>query len=156
MMELVIKIHIKKIIYLYYIMNPYSTSTSIEKKKYYKFYYYCKICKIELTYDEIIERCENLKPNDRMYPEKRKGKSGEKISYKKVGFYTHYPTPCPNNIIDENDKYIFYKDKVWTKLRDKYLVIHKSKQDGNYCRLNYYNEELKKYKGEKYLITNII
>jgi hypothetical protein len=129
-------------------MNPYILST--EKQKYYRFNYYSKICKTELSYDEIIVMCENPNKNKRIYPKNRK-----KATYKyKETFIATYPTPCPNNIIDENDKYIFYKDKVWTKLRDKYLVIHSSKKDGHYCRLNYWNEELKKYEGVKYLIPN--
>lgn len=118
-----------------YYNNPYSTIT--EKRKYHYYYYaYTKkgFCEEDcLKYAESIKfRIQSKKYATRetraaliiddtpIYHEC----NDEDDRYDKEG------------IIDENKWYVFYKHKVYSKERYKYLNIHRTKKYGNYVVLN--------------------
>ena len=73
----------------------------------------------------------NYKKNRK--PREEKEKTIEELNVTIYNFDMDYDK---DGILNENKTYVFYKDKVYSKERFKYLNIIKSKKYGNYIRLN--------------------
>jgi len=57
-------------------------------------------------------------------------------------------------IIDQDDKYVFYRDKVWSKMFQGYMkVYHEKRKDRFYVRLTECQDPITKvYKTKKYIL----
>ena len=127
-------------------MNPYHSA--YQRQEYHRYYYYTHRSSKKYTEDELTKLCENPNNNTKYYPPNSRPKK-----YKQnKGISPSYPTPDKEGQLKENDQYIFYRDKVWSKLRDKYLKVHCPKKQGKYCHLNIFDKEKNTYIGEKYFI----
>jgi hypothetical protein len=111
-----------------YFKNPYDKNT--EKQKWQRFYYYNNKYVVD-DICELIGVVENGKSvhikefRKKNKPRKKKEKQTLDIrtyeELNKTVIDKDYPQPDKNGIINEDNKYIYYKDKVWSKLRDRYL-----------------------------------
>lgn len=104
--------------------NPYGASPRdpTEKRKYHTFRHFTlrfpnmskeekiKICEDESRYKKYSHIKDPITQNKRLNTIKRN-----------CGNNYIYETSDPNGIIKTNDRYIFYKDKVWSKSQDRYL-----------------------------------
>ena len=99
--------------------NPFSSKT--QRYKYEGYYYATKIK--NLDHDRAIEYAElNNKFSRKKYlnqmPSTRKPNNIKHLTYKDL----EYPKHDENGIIREDQYYIYYKDKIWSKSYDKYLA----------------------------------
>ena len=128
--------------------NPYCSSPRdpTEKRKYHTFRYFTlrfpnmskeekiKISENESRYKKYSHIKDPITQNKRLITIRRN-----------YGNNYIYETSDPNGIIKTNDRYIFYKDKVWSKSQDRYLKpITNSK--GHYvliynCNYRYVNRK---------------
>ena len=99
--------------------NPYSSK--LERYKYDGYYYAIKVK--NLNHDRAIEYAElSNKFGRKKYlnemPSTRKPNNIKHLTYQDLP----YPTYSKEGIINEDDYYIYYKDKIWSKSYDKYLA----------------------------------
>ena len=131
---------------LRYYNNPYS---SIKEKVKYQYYYYAYTKKL-LNAQDCIKYCEcdKFRNESKKYRENRKSRANLIIDDKPI---YHECNDLDNSynqegIIDKDKWYVYYKDKVYSRERYKYLHIHKTKKYGNYCVLNSGDYNNYKYK----------
>jgi len=118
-----------------YYNNPYSTIT--EKRKYH--YYYYAYTKKSLCEEDCLKYAESIK-----FRIQSKKYATRETRAALIKDDTPIYLECNDidnsydqeGIIDENKWYVFYKDKVYSKERYKYLNIHRTKKYGNYVVLN--------------------
>ena len=136
-------------------INPYNKKT--ETQKWQRFYYYSRTYYVE-DIQELLAICEEGKYTH-IAEFRKKNKPRKKKENKTLDIRTYeqlnktvidkdYPTPDKNGILKQDDRYIFYKDKVWSKLRDKYLNQQwNSSKKQYYVALSYRveNKDNKKY-----------
>ena len=134
--------------------NPYSSIIDVKKWKYYYYAYTKKL----LSQDECIKyaECSKFRLENKNYRLK-KPKPKQTIKPLTQDDYDIYYVNSIYNydkegIISMNDDYIFYKDKVYGKHHNKYIKIHCSKCNGNYC-LVYSGHKDKTY---KYKLTSTL
>lgn len=140
--------------------NPYlsSPNNKLERQKYYTFRHFTKKYPNKLSRDEIIKICENrdyeryeIYRNEEVV-RKRLATMNKNIRMNQTETFDHsYPEADKEGILEENKRYILYKDKVWSKGQDRYLKpITNSK--GIYCLLyTRLSDNERRY--EKYYIT---
>ena len=121
---------------LRYYDNPYSSTKETKKYQLYYYAYTKKLLNVEdcITYSEDI----NFRNKSKKYKENRKSRANLIKDDKPI---YHECNDLDNSynqegIIDKDKWYVYYKDKVYSKERYKYLNIHKTKKYGNYCILN--------------------
>lgn len=136
-------------------INPYNRNT--DKNKWNRFYYYNKTYYVE-DIQELLAICEEGKSNH-IAQFRKKNKPRKKKENKTLDIRTYeqlnktiidkdYPTPDKKGILKQDDRYIFYVDKVWSKLRDRYLNPQWNEGKGQfYVALSYKveNKDNKKY-----------
>ncbi len=141
--------------------NPYlsSENNKEERQKYFTFRHFTKKYPNTLSREEIIKLCENrdykryeIYRNEDVV-RKRLATMNKNLVVKRekgeIGFY--YPVSDKEGILEENKRYILYKDKVWSKGQDRYLKpITNSK--GIYCLL-YTSPADEERRYEKYYIS---
>ena len=96
--------------------NPYISGT----QQYNTYRYFCKKFP-DKSYEEIKNIVDNwsykYKCHYSKYPKCNNNTSG-KPTYKEL----EYPTYDQDGIIKSDNRYVYYKDKVWSKGQDKYLM----------------------------------
>ena len=124
-----IKVVIFYLIYIFILMfvinNRYMYNNPFHsKKERYKFngYYYATKIK-KLDHDKAIEYAEldntySRKKYLNEQPGTRPANNLKHLTYKDLP----YPTYDKEGIIKEDDNYVYYKDKIWSKTYDKYLA----------------------------------
>lgn len=128
--------------------NPYISGT----QQYNTYRYFCKKYP-EKSYEEIKNIVDNWsykhKCHYSKYPKCNNNTSG-KPTYKEL----EYPTYDQDGIIEIDERYVYYVDKVWSKGQDRYLKPMNSSK-GQYLLL--YNKDTndnRKYR--KYYINKVI
>jgi len=103
--------------------NPFNSK--IERYKYDGYYYATKIKKLEhdkaLKYAELSNTFARKKYLNEQ-PSTRIPNNNKHLTYKELP----YPTYDKEGIIREDKYYIYYKDKMWSKSYDKYMMLHYS------------------------------
>jgi len=116
--------------------NPFDSRDN--RTEYYRYYYAFK--KKLLSHDDCLRYVynENFRYSVTNYKKNRKQRE-QSIKDKvdpNVVVYNFDLDFDKDGIIREDKTYVFYKDKVFSKERFKYLNVIKSKKYGNYIRLN--------------------
>ena len=126
--------------------NPYSSTTQTKK---YQYYYYAYTKKL-LSPEDCIKysECDKFRNKCKNYKQDRKSRANLIINDTPIYHECNYvdDTYDKEGIIDIDKWYVFYKDKVYSKERYKYLLIHKTKRHGDYCVLNSGDHHKYKYK----------
>lgn len=115
--------------------NPYDSKK--QKTEYSRYYYaftkkllYHEDCIKYATSESFRYKIAKYKPNRKPRPPNPKPVNLNKVVY---NFDIDYDK---EGIINEDKYYIFYKNKVYSKERFKYLNIIKSQKYGDYIKLN--------------------
>jgi hypothetical protein len=116
--------------------NPFDSRDN--RTEYYRYYYAFK--KKLLSHDDCLRYVynENFRYSVTNYKKNRKQRE-QSIKDKvdpNVVVYNFDLDFDKDGIIREDKTYVFYKDKVFSKERFKYLNVIKSKKYGDYIRLN--------------------
>ncbi len=133
--------------------NPYNVKNN---RQAYARYYYAFTKKL-LCHEDCIKyatsECFRIKITD--YKKNRKQRQKQKENFDpndpNKTYYNFENDYDKDGIINTDKYYIFYKDKVYSKERFKYLNIIKSTKYGNYIRLNSGT-----YNNYKYILTDSI
>ncbi len=116
--------------------NPYN---SRDNKKEYARYYYAFTKKL-LSHDDCLRYVHNpcFRYSVCNYKKNRKQREPKEktIEDLNVVVYNFDLDYDKDGIISEDKYYVFYKDKVYSKERFKYLNVIKSTKYGDYIRLN--------------------
>lgn len=117
--------------------NPFNSRDN--KTEYYRYYY--AFTKKLLSHDDCLRYVynENFRYSVTNYKKNRKQREQREQKDKvdpNVVVYNFDMDYDKEGIIREDKTYVFYKDKVYSKERFKYLNIIKSKKFGDYIRLN--------------------
>lgn len=119
--------------------NPFDSKDN--RKEYYRYYY--AFTKKLLSHDDCLRyvynenfrySVTNYKKNRKQREQSIKEKTMEDLNVSVCNF--DILDFDKEGIISEDKTYVFYKDKIYSKERFKYLNIIKSKKYGNYIRLN--------------------
>jgi hypothetical protein len=117
--------------------NPFNSRDN--RTEYYRYYY--AFTKKLLSHDDclryVYNSCfrysvTNYKKNRKEREQKEKTMEDLNVSVCNFDILDY----DKDGIISEDKTYVFYKDKIYSKERFKYLNIIKSKKYGNYIRLN--------------------
>ena len=130
---------------LRYYDNPYS---STKDKVKYQMYYYSYTKKL-LSHDDCIQYSIDEEFRNKCKTYKSRKTRAQLLKDQKPIY--HYSDAVDDSydkerIIDENKWYVFYSNKVYSKLTYKYLSIHQTKIHGKFCVLNSGDYHKYKYK----------
>jgi len=95
--------------------NPYMSGT----QQYNTYRYFCKAYPNK-SYEEIKYIVDNWSYKTKRHYTKH-NKSFDNTNGKPTYKELEYPTYDPNGIIKSDIRYVYYKDKVWSKGQDRYL-----------------------------------
>lgn len=128
--------------------NPYSVKT--DRPSYARYYY--AFTKKLLCHEDCIKYAtsESFRIKITKYKQNRKPRQEKKVEPNEV-VYNFDNDYDKEGIINTDKYYIFYKDKVYSKDRFKYLNILKNNKEGNYVLLN-----AGTYHNYKYILTGSI
>jgi hypothetical protein len=119
--------------------NPFDSRDN--RTEYYRYYYAFK--KKLLSHDDCLRYVynENFRYSVTNYKKNRKEREQREQKEKtiedlNVVVYNFDMDYDKDGIIREDKTYVFYKDKIYSKERFKYLNVIKSKKYGDYIRLN--------------------